>query len=367
MPYETWSSGGEIKDGRWNYQGQSIPLIVLPSVSYIPARVMKRLADFAEQGGRVVVIDRWPEGSVDGRADADVAQAVERLKKTKGASLYAFAEIGEITTDISRIRFAPGNQRLVISCRKAQDGEWLLIHNRSLDAEAVGTLSIRGAVDETAGAAGNVSLAVDDKGSRFEAGKAVRFDAEQVRYYRIPYKANLRDLEMTLNMPAGALWILRLGTHIPGAVSAPDMKGRIDVAPEWDVVELDDSGQETGKSLRVAKLEDWRAWKDRSHFAGTLRYRAMIDLAKSNSPVAFDAGRVGEIAELRINGRPAGVRLAPPYLWDIAALVHPGRNAIELDVTNTAQSRWPDPFSRGDPPSGLLGPVSIVTGKAFSD
>jgi hypothetical protein len=83
-------------------------------------------------------------------------------------------------------------------------------------------------------------------------------------------------------------------------------------------------------------------------------------LNPANAPVILDAGRVGEVAEFRINGRPAGVRLAPPYLWDITTLVRPGKNTIELDVTNTAQSRWSDAFSRGNSPSGLLGPICFI-------
>ena len=73
----------------------------------------------------------------------------------------------------------------------------------------------------------------------------------------------------------------------------------------------------------------------------------------------LDAGRVGEIAELFVDGRSAGVRLALPYVWDITTLIRPGRATIEIDVTNTARSRWSDPFSHGETESGLLGPVSL--------
>jgi hypothetical protein len=361
LPYETWASEGEIKDGRWDYHGQSFSLVVLPSVSYVPAQVMKRLADFAEQGGRVVVIDRWPEGSVDGRADGDVIQAVERLKRAPGASLCALPDIGEITAGISSIRFTPGNQRLMISRRKAKDGEWLLIHNRSLDADAVGNLIVREALGETAHRTAETIVPLGAvKSERLDANKVVHFDAEQGKYFNIPFIAGPRGLEVALNMPPGALWVLRLGTNVPDAAALPDFKNRIDVNTEWDVIELDDSGKETGKTIHVTKLEDWRRWKDWSQFAGTLRYRATIDLASVGGPIFLDAGRVGEIVELRINGRPAGVRLSPPYVWDITALVHPGKNTIELDITNTAQSRWSDPFSRGNAVNGLLGPVIIA-------
>ena len=125
------------------------------------------------------------------------------------------------------------------------------------------------------------------------------------------------------------------------------------------MTELDDRGLKAGPAVHVKKLEDWKRWKNRSDFSGTLRYRASVDLAGSNGALALDAGRVGEIAELFVDGRSAGVRLALPYVWDITTLIRPGRATIEIDVTNTARSRWSDPFSHGETESGLLGPVSL--------
>jgi len=56
----------------------------------------------------------------------------------------------------------------------------------------------------------------------------------------------------------------------------------------------------------------------------------------------------------------AGVRIAPPYRWDLAGLARTGENMIEIDVTNTAQARWKDEFSHGDAVSGLIGPVWLL-------
>jgi hypothetical protein len=336
LPYETWAGDGAIADGRWDYQGQAFPLIVLPSVRDIPAKAISRLADFAERGGRVIVVDRWPQRSVDGRADGDVLHAVERLKRAPGASLCALPEIGEIAAGIAAAVFRPGNQNLMVSRRKAKDGEWIIIHNRSLNAAAVGRLVVHG-----------------------RRGEIARFDAEQGRYFTVPFAPDKDGLEATLNMPPGALWCLRLGARVPETTTAVDFQYQEDFKTEWDVTELDDRGLKTEPAVHVKKLEDWKRWKNRSDFSGTLRYRASMDLAGSNGALALDAGRVGEIAELFVDSRSAGVRLAPPYVWDITALVRPGRATIEIDVTNTARLRWSDPFSHGETESGLLGPVLL--------
>jgi hypothetical protein len=92
-----------------------------------------------------------------------------------------------------------------------------------------------------------------------------------------------------------------------------------------------------------------------------VRYRAKLSLGSApGGALALDAGRVEEIAELTVNGKRLGVRLHPPYIWDIASAVHEGENEILVDVTNTAFARWSDPFSHGDAVSGMLGPVQLL-------
>jgi hypothetical protein len=344
LPYAAWAGDGEFAEGRWRYHGQSFPVVVLPSVKYAPARAVERLADFAEQGGRVIVIDRWPEGSVDGREDEAVARAVDRLKSAAGASLVALPDIGAVLEGSSRTLFSPGNASLVLSRRRAAEGDWIFLHNRSLDAAATGVLAVTS----------------DRPGAAMD--RLVRYDAERDGYLAVPTVLQRHGFEATLSLPPGALWTLRIGPPLPAVETPAETEAATEIRPPWEIVEIDDAGPETGRALRASKLGDWRRWPNWSRFAGTLRYRASLEWDATAGPVELDAGDVRELAELRVNGRTAGVRLAPPYVWDVTSLVRPGRNTIELDVTNTAQARWSDPFSRGDAVSGLLGPVRILTG-----
>jgi hypothetical protein len=95
-------------------------------------------------------------------------------------------------------------------------------------------------------------------------------------------------------------------------------------------------------------------------YAGTVRYRAVFEIAKAAPFLALDLGRVEEIAEASLNGRALGVRICPPYVFDITAAARPGANELIVDVTNTAYARWKDNFSHGDAASGLFGPVRLL-------
>jgi hypothetical protein len=77
--------------------------------------------------------------------------------------------------------------------------------------------------------------------------------------------------------------------------------------------------------------------------------------------VLLNPGRVVASAEVRVNGKLAGVKLAPPWTVNISKFVKPGGNRIEVLVYNTMANHYqtiPTRY-RGSPVSGLIGPVAM--------
>jgi len=120
-------------------------------------------------------------------------------------------------------------------------------------------------------------------------------------------------------------------------------------------------------------------------YSGTATYRKTFDLSldtPNNPPAAsrlvLDLGAVRDLADVRLNGKNLGIVWTAPWQLDITDAVKPGTNALEIRVTNL----WPNRLL-GDAarpveqrltstnitadripallPSGLLGPVRIVT------
>ncbi len=56
-----------------------------------------------------------------------------------------------------------------------------------------------------------------------------------------------------------------------------------------------------------------------------------------------------------------GVRVVPPWRADISDVVRPGRNELEVVVYNTLANHYQTipSFYKGDPASGLFGPVRL--------
>ena len=114
------------------------------------------------------------------------------------------------------------------------------------------------------------------------------------------------------------------------------------------------------------------------YYSGTATYRKTFGTDESvlrDFRVRLNLGELYNLAEVRINGKPAGIWWKKPFSGDITALLQPGENTLEVDIVNL----WPNrmigdqflsgeqrrtrtnvvKFSRDTPllPSGLIGPV----------
>ena len=112
-------------------------------------------------------------------------------------------------------------------------------------------------------------------------------------------------------------------------------------------------------------LGDWSKRGVLEHYSGGAWYRKKVTLApdQAQGSVTLDLGEVVATAEVRVNGRPAGILTAQPWRVDISTLVKPGENRIEILVYNTLSNHYGTVPTRypGKPVSGLIGPVRILT------
>ena len=108
---------------------------------------------------------------------------------------------------------------------------------------------------------------------------------------------------------------------------------------------------------------DWSQVEGLAAYSGGMYYRKKATLSKEQlqGRVILDLGEVVSSAEVRINGKPAGIRVAPPWRFDIAKQLQSGENGIEVLVYNTLGNHYlniPTHY-RGQIRSGLIGPVSL--------
>jgi hypothetical protein len=141
-----------------------------------------------------------------------------------------------------------------------------------------------------------------------------------------------------------------------------------------------------GASSRI-ELPSLLSWTDSSqagikYFSGTATYSQDFNVEpqwlSSGAATRLDLGRVREIAEVTVNGKPVGgILWKPPFAADISSALKAGANHIEIRVTNL----WPNrligdqqlgaeqytftdyqAYTKDSPliESGLLGPVRLI-------
>ena len=105
-------------------------------------------------------------------------------------------------------------------------------------------------------------------------------------------------------------------------------------------------------------------------FSGEAVYTAKFDWAGEGS-YAIDLGKVGDAAEMTVNGKCLGTALTAPYAFDVTDALVNGENTIEVKVTNTLRNALvaADAFKGGRvlgapgprelAMSGICGPVEI--------
>ena len=77
------------------------------------------------------------------------------------------------------------------------------------------------------------------------------------------------------------------------------------------------------------------------HFSGTATYRITFEVSDTESlkPAWLELGRVGVVAQVRLNGKDLGVVWTAPWKLAFTGLLKPGENALEIKVTNTWANR----------------------------
>ncbi|HSY18926.1 MAG TPA: glycosyl hydrolase [Candidatus Acidoferrales bacterium] len=96
--------------------------------------------------------------------------------------------------------------------------------------------------------------------------------------------------------------------------------------------------------VTLPALMSWTDSADKGvkYFSGTATYAKEIEIpAKAlgaGHSVWLDLGRVKNLAEVSLNGKPLGILWKPPFRVEVTGAAQPGKNKLEVKVTNL----WPN-------------------------
>lgn len=201
----------------------------------------------------------------------------------------------------------------------------------------------------------------------------------------VSYTVGDKETSVRINLVANdAVFIVFSGeAPVGSSQSIPQKKETLfqRIRTPWKVAFADN--MEIPKELSLPRLVSYTECEDKNikYYSGTAVYRNHIrfssaDLKKGR--FIMNLGKVGNVAEVIVNGQKMGTLWKSPYVVDITDALHVGDNSIEIPVTNLWVNRiigdlQPDcekrhtytafPFYTATSellPSGLMGPVDIL-------
>ena len=374
--------GLKVAGAKLQAPGGKYAAILVPACVTMPVETMSRLLALAKDGATVIFYGALPS-DVPGFADFEKRR--EGLKALTSSLKFTAAADGVQTASVGSGKMLVGD-----SLPKLLDG--LGVARESL-AETGLQFIRRAQKDGTDYFIANLG----DKAFDGWISPAKPFQSARIldpltgNAGAATLKGNGGHPEVRLQLKPGQTAIVRTlkseAAMKPFPVDAPD-GSPLPLAGKWQVRFLE-GGPSLPKPCTTDKLVSWTesGGPEAVAFAGTARYTLEFDWQPlpGAGDWMLELGDLCESADVSLNGKRVGSVWALPFEIRVGPFLVPGRNVLEIDVTNLAANRIRDLDRRGvvwkkfgninvasiryqaldttnwkDRESGLLGPVRLV-------
>lgn len=358
--------------------GVSYKALVVPGARLMPADVLEKLLQLADEGAMIVFLEQYPEdvpglNSLYGRR-AEFNNVLAQIKEREGkgnvifgtdyvrtlAATAAVPEDMKTTFGLSIIRRSnPEGHHYFISALKAEDTEgWIPLAVQARSAMLYNPMN---------GTSGKARLRQNNGRTevflQLASGESVilkTFDSQEVVGPEYGYWSEMK------NLLSDRQWGFRFVEATPAVGATPDS----------------------------VSLGSWTelAAEGARHTMGTACYTTTFTVKNPADAGEWmlDLGDVRESARVRINGQEVATLFAVPYRCLAGKYLRAGVNTLEVEVTNLPANRIADMDRRNVPwriykdanivnihykkdnygkwepvPSGLLGPVRLIPMQAL--
>lgn len=166
-------------------------------------------------------------------------------------------------------------------------------------------------------------------------------------------------------------------------LASPVWRDVATISTPWEVAFEAQRGAPASITMPTLEPLDKNAVPGVRYFSGTATYGTTVTRPKGlhkGEKLWLDLGKVGDVAEVLVNGKSAGTLWFAPYRVEVGSLLKGGSNRLEVKVANLWVNRligdqqpgttpigWTAvPTYRPDAPlrpSGLIGPVKLMAGQ----
>ena len=297
--------------------------VVVPYAECLPEEFIEKLLELAENGIPVIFMEDYPIHSCF-RPDR-FAYILDILKKNKRCMVCPLDAI------VARLEELGLRDIEVASVQE----DFRYYHYRNADEQ------IYFFTNESKHHAVDTTVIFKNEGE-----PPVAYDAMDDKLYRVEYCMDKESVSVRLNLnPYESICIVFGKESHSGNVQIhkkyiPGTEDEVHLIEScWDIYTVEaDSNLKFYQKVDSSVLGNVAVPGMLPEFSGTLRYETRFVFNETGNPydgLVLDLGEVYEIAEVWLNGDPAGVRICPPYRFDVTGLITRGDNLLRIDVTNT--------------------------------
>lgn len=304
--------------------GRQYEALVVPTAQFITTAVAEACSLLRKRGTKVIFIDRLPEGICDGD-DAPL----EALKNTSVIPLDA------ISDELKRLKTAtamPANPWLRV-LHYVNGSDIFFITNEGAEAWS-----------------GQLNLPA--------SGNYYSYDAYENKLVTV-------DLNAVTVMPLHSLIII-FDTPEETPESPLMLTGKVEVLDHWVRSQCEGASYPHFEQEQTVTIPDTLA-DEQPEFSGFVRYETDVEVAEDEI-LMLTISRAAEGVEVFVNGRSAGIQIAPPFAYDLSGLTHAGTNKLVVEVATSLEREGyallTDPLMKQFTPapssqSGLTGTVTL--------
>lgn len=359
----------KVQDGKLVYGPKSYSLLILPGLKSLQPQNARKLHDFVATGGNVLCVNTIPSMAPgllhQEERDREVRQIMaslqkyprrfQRLEKPEDQSWLNW--VGELMEQGLIPRYLkiqhPSPWLMQMRYITKEGEEILFFANVHTEKEIPTRISLSPALTE------GKQLQVWDA----ETGERYQWQTEKKNELQISVGpssslllvySNQKDAKLPPYQPPVSLDLLQ---NLPGP---------------WEL-RFTHCRAEKVKSLVLQELIDLKELEDYAHFSGSIHYTTRFRPEKSGE-LYLDLGKVHEISEVWLNGKPLGLRWYGKHIYEVSSLLQTGENRLEVKVTtlmgnymksltdNPNAQYWTNKDRKNQPLTslGLQGPVRLL-------
>ncbi|WP_240418984.1 glycosylhydrolase-like jelly roll fold domain-containing protein [Paenibacillus periandrae] len=341
IPIDVLLDAASVKEGKLHVNHEDYGCLIVPYAEALPAVMVQRLAQLAEQGLAIRFVDGLPLRSSEG---SDVSAELSCLADHRNVKVVALDKLSQelIADGYYDIRVAK-HEPYLRHYHYLHDGLDVFMFFNEHPHQTIKT---------------KMALPVQ--------GNVYAYDAFLNRLTKLNVNGEAGVTEVQLVIHPYESVVLLHGADMENYDALPQytLDSHLELKGEWTV--------STTQSEQYPRFWEWGKLATLTNmslpdclprFSGNFRYEADFEWSEASSRVLLELGEVYETAEVWLNGEHVGVRICPPYCLEINGLIKKGINKLAIEVTNTLvkdQRDFLSSFAQQEP-SGLIGPVQVIS------